>query len=115
MAVGRVALLRGLYEAHGRRDIDAALAGLTDDVAWPDVAGGTVLHGHDAVRTYWEAQFAAIDPHVVPTGFAEDDDEVVVTVEQVVRDLGGAVLREGVVTHTYTFRGDLVAAMEVGD
>jgi ketosteroid isomerase-like protein len=105
--------LRGLYEAHGRRDIDGALAGLTDDVAWPNVAAGTVLHGHDEVRAYWEAQFAAIDPHVEPTAFAADGDDVAVTVHQVVRDLDGAILRDSVVTHTYTFRGDRVAAMRV--
>ena len=99
---------------HGRRDIEGALTMLTPDVEWPNVAEGRVLHGRDEVRAYWTAQFAAIDPHVEPTAIAEQGDTVVVTVHQVVRDLEGAVLHDSMVTHTYTFKGDLVASMHVG-
>lgn len=106
--------LRELYAMHGRRDIEGALAMLTPDVEWPNVAERTVLHGHDAVRAYWTAQFATIDPRVEPTAFAGQGDDVVVTVAQVVRDLDGNVIHEAVVTHTYTFDDDLVASMRVG-
>ena len=109
----REALLRDLYEAHGRRDIEAALAVFTEDVEWPDVAGGTGLHGHDEVRAYWTKQFAEIDPHVTPRTITLEGDRAVVTVDQVVRALDGTLLREGEVTHTYTFRGDRIAAMQV--
>jgi hypothetical protein len=109
----REAMLRELYQAHARRDIDAALARFTDDVAWPDVANGRTLHGHDEVRSYWTAQFATIDPQATPTEITVDDDRAVVAVHQVVRNLDGEVMLETDVTHTYTFRGDLVAAMEV--
>jgi hypothetical protein len=111
--VDRESFLRRLYEAHARRDIDSALAGLTDDVAWPNVAAGTVLHGHEQVREYWMEQFKAIDPRVEPVTFEEDGDTMAVTVHQVVRDLEGAVLSDSMVMHTYTFRGDLIAAMVV--
>ena len=108
-------LLRYLYDAHSRRDIDAALAFFTDDVEWPNVAEGTVLHGHDAVRAYWTTQFATIDPHVEPVAFTTNGDQVAVTVHQVVRDMAGVVLRDSTVMHTYTFRDGLVAAMRVDD
>jgi hypothetical protein len=36
-----------------------------------------------------------------------------VTVHQIARSLDGSVLSEGPVIHTYTFRGDLVAQMDV--
>jgi hypothetical protein len=111
----RQELLRYLYDAHSRRDIDAALAFFTDDVEWPNVAEGTVLHGQDAVRAYWTAQFATIDPHVDPVAFATVDDRVAVTVHQVVRDLAGVVIRDSTVTHTYRFHDGLVAAMRVDD
>ena len=106
-------LLVELYEAHGRRDIEAALRHFTDDVAWPDVAKARTIHGHDAVRAYWTAQFAEIDPHVDPTTITLDGDTAVVEVHQVVRALDGSLLAEQDVIHTYTFRDDLIAAMEV--
>ena len=109
----REALLRRLYDAHTRRDIEAALAGLTADVAWPNVAKGIVLHGRDEVRAYWTDQFASIDPHVEPRSIAAggSPDEVVVRVHQVIRSLDGALLRDGEVTHVFTFRDDLVCRM----
>jgi len=113
MAIDRDQLLRDLYDAHGRRDIDAALAVFTDDVEWPDVAGGTTLHGHDAIRAYWTKQFAEIDPHVDPTAIELEGDRAVVTVHQVVRALDGTLLQEGTVTHTYAFRDDQIASMRV--
>ena len=108
------ARLRELYAMHGRRDIEGALAMLAPDVEWPNVAEGTVLHGHDEVRAYWTGQFATIDPHVEPTAFADEGETVVVTVHQVVRDLEGTALHDSMVTHTYTFEGSLIAAMHVG-
>ena len=113
--MNREALLRELYAAHARRDIAAALAALTDDVEWPNVAAGTVLHGHDEARAYWTDQFASIDPQVEPIAFHTNGDDVVVTVHQLVRDLAGNVLHDSLVTHTFTFHGDLIARMRVSE
>ena len=107
------AFLRRLYELHGARDVEGALAMFTDDVEWPDVAGGRTLHGKDEVRAYWTKQFAEIDPHVEPTAIEVDGDAAAVTVHQVVRALDGTLLREATVTHTYSFHGDLVRRMAV--
>jgi ketosteroid isomerase-like protein len=106
-------VLRGLYAAFNDRDVDRLLAAMTQDVDWPNVLEDTRVHGPDAVRTYWEAQFAAIDPHVDPVAIETTGDTAVVTVHQVVRDLDGNVLADQVVEHVYRFRDALVARMDV--
>src|SRR5450755_736887 len=52
-------LLRRAYRLFNERRIDALLELMTEGVEWPNVASGTVLHGREAIRPYWEAQFAA--------------------------------------------------------
>ena len=106
-------VIRELYDAHGRRDIEHALGHLTEDVSWPDVAGGTTLHGHDEVRRYWTEQFATIDPHVEPRQVDIEGDTARVRVHQVVRDLDGNLLHDGTVVHVFTFAADRVREMRV--
>jgi hypothetical protein len=107
-------LLRRAYEAFNARDVDGALALMHPDVDWPNgMEGGREL-GHDAVRAYWTRQFGMIDSHVEPVGFESDaDGRVVVDVHQVVRDLDGELLSDGLVQHVYTFRNGLVTHMEI--
>ena len=107
-------LLRRAYEAFNARDVDGALALMHPDVEWPNgMEGGREL-GHDAVRAYWTRQFGMIDSHVEPVGFVSDaDGRVVVDVHQVVRDLDGELLSDGLVQHVYTFRNGLVTHMEI--
>jgi GNAT superfamily N-acetyltransferase len=81
---------------------------MVDDVDWPDVAAGTRLRGHDAVRRYWESQFGTIDPRVDPLAFDVDRrGRWVVTVRQRIGD------RELQVEHVYSFRDGKVARMDV--
>lgn len=47
------ALLTRAYESFNARDIDAALAGMTTDVEWPNAMEGGHIRGHEAVREYW--------------------------------------------------------------
>jgi nuclear transport factor 2 (NTF2) superfamily protein len=106
--------LRGLYDAFNARDIDTVLAAMTDDVDWPNAWEGGRLRGKDQVRDYWTRQWAEIDPRVEPTAFrALRDGRISVEVDQVVRDKSGALLGANNVRHQYTFRGGLVARMEV--
>ena len=108
------ARLRDLYGAFNRRDIDAAVAGMTEDVDWPNAWEGGRVRGHAEVRAYWTRQWASIDPRVEPTGFSErPGGEVAVDVDQLVRDLDGAVVAAGRVTHVYTLRDGLVARMDI--
>ena len=110
-------LLRTIYAAFNARDIDGVLAAMTDDVDWPNAWEGGRLVGHEAVRDYWTRQWAAIDPHVDPVEIGPRVGgagvRVAVQVQQVVRDLAGAVVASGTVVHVYELRDGLVARMDV--
>ncbi len=115
MSADRETLLRALYAAFDARDLDAVLAAMTPDVDWPNGWEGGRLSGRDAVRRYWERQWAEIRPSVRPTAVTERADGTVeVAVHQVVRALTGAVLDVADVRHVYTFDGDLAARMDLG-
>jgi hypothetical protein len=108
------ALLRRAYAAFNARDVDAAVALMHADVDWPNAFEGGRVRGRDAVRAYWARQFAVIDPHVMPRGFAwRDDGRVAVFVHQIVRSPAGDVLADGAVVHVYTLRDGLVERMDV--
>jgi hypothetical protein len=86
------------------------------DVDWPNGMEGGRVVGHDAVRAYWERQFALIDSRVEPVAFDElGDGRVSVRVHQRVRDPSGRVLSEGEVRHVYSFRDGLVTRMDILD
>ena len=71
---------------------------------------------HSAVRAYWLGQWEVIDPEVHPRRVRElPDGRVEVLVEQDVRDADGDLLSHAFVLHTYTFTGDLISRMDVGD
>jgi hypothetical protein len=106
--------LRELYAAFNARDLDAALAGMREDVDWPNAWEGGRLRGREAVRAYWARQWDAIDARVEPvTITTRPDGRVAVDVHQVVRELDGGLLDEGRVVHVYTLTGGLVARMDV--
>jgi ketosteroid isomerase-like protein len=107
-------LLRDLYDAFNRRDIERAVAAMRPDVDWPNAFEGGRIVGREGVRDYWTRQFAQIDPNVEPVGFSTDaDGRVAVAVQQLVRTIDGEVLADRVVTHVYAFREGLVERMDV--
>ena len=107
-------LLRGTYDAFNARDIERALVLMHPDVDWPNGMEGGRVHGHDAVREYWTRQFGLIDSRVDPEAFSErGDGSIAVRVHQVVRDLSGALLSDGYVTHVYHFDGRVVSRMDI--
>jgi len=106
--------LRQAYVAFNAKQIDSVLALLHPDVDWPNALEGGRLHGHSAVREYWQHQFDAMSPQLEPTGFRElPDGRVAVDVHQTVRDSSGIKLGEAAVTHVYTFTNGLVTRMDV--
>jgi hypothetical protein len=108
-------LLNAAYAAFNSRDIDAALALMTPDVAWPKAFKGGFVRGPEEVRAYWTEQWSEIDPNVEPVSFhSEEGGGVLVEVRQLVRDLEGAVLADVNVGHRFTFEDGLIKAMEVG-
>ena len=110
-----IKLLRAAYMAFNARDIDAALATMTADVAWPKAFKGGFVRGPEEVRAYWTEQWSEINPHVEPVVFyPEDAGRILVNVHQVVRDLAGAVLADEHVGHRFTLAHGLIQAMEFG-
>ena len=108
--------LRSLYEAFNARDVETCLAGMTPDVDWANGWEGGRVVGRDAVRDYWQRQWAAIDSTAEPTAVSERPDGAVeVAVHLVARDHDGNVLSEGDARHVYDFRGDLVERMTIED
>ena len=109
-----IELLHAAYAAFNARDIDAALALMTPDVAWPRAFKGGFIRGSEEVRAYWTEQWSEIDPHVEPTIFyPEDAGHIVVAVHQVVRDLAGAILADERVGHCFTIEHGLIQSMEI--
>ena len=110
-----IELLRAAYAAFNARDIDAALALMTSDVAWLKAFKGGFVRGPEEVRAYWTEQWSEINPSVEPVSFhPQDAERILVEVHQVVRDLAGAVLADEHVGHRFTLARGLIQAMEVG-
>ncbi len=103
------------YSAFNGRDIDGALALMTEDVRWPKASEGGAVVGKEEIRAYWTRQWGEFDPRVEPIAMSEDEGgRVRVRVHQVVKSLEGEVLADGEVLHVFTVRGGLIAAMELG-
>ena len=110
----RYDLLRQVYAAFNARDIDTVLAAMHPDVDWPNGWEGGRVFGREGVRDYWTRQWAAIDPHVEPTGFETDDrGRAVVKVHTTVRDLEGHVVAEHDIEHVYAIEDGLIRSMEI--
>ena len=107
-------LLRAAYAAFNARNIDAALALMTSDVAWPRAFKGGFVRGPEEVRAYWTEQWSEIDPHVEPLVFhREGSGRNLVEVRQIVRDLTGSVLADERVGHRFSLQRGLIERMEV--
>jgi len=109
-----IELLRAAYAAFNARNIDAALALMTPDVAWPRAFKGGFVRGPEEVRAYWTEQWSEIDPHVEPVAFhPEGGGRILVEARQVVRDLTGSVLADERVGHRFSLQRGLIERMEV--
>jgi len=107
-------IITRIYDAFNKRDIDRVFAMMWPDVDWPNGVEGGRLRGFDEVRAYWLRQWGSINPNVVPIRLSEDDDgNTVVDVHQLIRDLSGAVIKDHLVQHVYSFRNGLIDRMEI--
>lgn len=104
------------YSAFNKRDIDGALALMTEDVSWPKASEGGKVVGKEEIRAYWIRQWSEFDPHVEPLAITEGNGgQVRVKVHQVVRSLQGDVLSDSEVLHVFIVNNGLIAAMDLGD
>lgn len=109
-------IIEQAYSAFNERDIDGALALMSEDVDWPKASEGGRVVGKEEIRAYWTRQWREFDGHVEPLAITvADEGSVRVRVHQVVRNLQGEVLSDSEVLHLFTMNGGLIAAMHLGD
>jgi len=109
-------LIEQAYSAFNKRDIDGALALMTQDVSWPKASEGGKVVGKEEIRAYWTRQWGEFDPYVEPLAMTEEDGgKTRVRVHQLVKSLQGDVLSDSEVLHVFTVDSGLIAAMDLGN
>ena len=109
-------LIEQAYSAFNKRDIDGALALMTQDVSWPKASEGGKVVGKEEIRAYWTRQWGEFDPCVEPLAMTEEDGgKTRVRVHQLVKSLQGDVLSDSEVLHVFTVNSGLIAAMDLGN
>jgi hypothetical protein len=107
-------LLAATYRAFNARQLEAVLATLHPDVAWPRAWEGDHVRGVGQVRAYWTQQWQEISPVVEPLELTRlPDGRIAVLVQQTVRDLSGQLLQAGQTRHIYTIREGLIQRMDI--
>lgn len=107
-------LIAQAYSAFNRRDIDGALALMSEDVSWPKASEGGRVVGKEEIRAYWSRQWKEFDPRVEPLEVIEQAGGIAeVRVHQLVKSLGGDVLSDSEVWHAYTIADGLIERMDI--
>ena len=102
------------YAAFNRRDIESALALMSETVSWPRASEGGRVVGKEEIRAYWMRQWKEFDPHVEPIEVIDrEDGKADVRVHQVVKSLGGDVLSDSEVWHVHTIAHGLIERMDL--
>jgi hypothetical protein len=108
-------LIAQIYSAFNRRDVDRALAFMSDSVSWPKASEGGRVIGKEEIRAYWSRQWKEFDPHVEPLEVIDQGTgKVQVRVHQLVKNLSGDVLSDSEVWHNYTMANGLIERMDIG-
>jgi hypothetical protein len=103
-----------VYAAFNQRNIDGALALMSESVSWPKASEGGRAVGKEEIRAYWRRQWKEFDPHVTPIEVIDHGaGKIDVRVHQLVKSLGGDVLSDSEVWHFYTTRDALIERMDL--
>ena len=87
---------------------------MSEDVLWPNGWENGCVKGHSEVRDYWTKQWKSISPKVEPVAIkAKEKHKYEVAVHQIIKDLGGKLLSDGIVKHIYQFENSLIKSMEI--
>jgi hypothetical protein len=107
-------LIAQAYSAFNDRDIDGALALMSENVSWPKASEGGRVVGKEEIRSYWTRQWKEFDPHVEPLQVIDREGGIAeVKVHQLVKSLGGEVLSDSEVWHVYTIANGLIERMDI--
>jgi hypothetical protein len=112
--MGTKTLIANAYQAFNQRDVESALALMSDDVSWPKASEGGRVVGKEEIRSYWQRQWSEFDPHVEPIELIErEDGKTEVRVHQLVKNLAGDVLSDSEVWHVYTIANGVIKRMDL--
>jgi hypothetical protein len=107
-------LIEQAYFAFNNRDIDSALALMSENVSWPKASEGGRVVGKEEIRSYWTRQWQEFDPHVEPLELVDQvGSQTHVRVHQLVKSISGDVLSDSEVWHVYTFANGLIERMDL--
>ena len=107
-------LIAQAYSAFNHRDIDSALALMSENVSWPKASEGGRVVGKEEIRSYWTRQWMEFDPHVEPLEVIDQEGGITeVKVHQLVKSLGGDVLSDSEVWHVHTIANGLIERMDL--
>jgi hypothetical protein len=107
-------LIAHAYSAFNHRDIDSALALMSENVSWPKASEGGQVIGKEEIRSYWIRQWKELDPHVEPLEVIVQEGGITdVKVHQLVKSLGDDVLSDSEVWHVYTIANGLIERMDL--
>src|ERR1700744_316466 len=107
-------LIAEAYSAFNHRDIDGALALMSENVSWPKASEGGRVVGKEEIRADWTRQWKEFDPHVEPLEVIDREGGITeVKVHQLVKSLGGDVLSDSEVWHIYTIANGLIERMDL--
>jgi ketosteroid isomerase-like protein len=121
MSQANIELVRRGIEAFNRRDFDAALATVRDDVTWERFlsraeADTAEVRGKEELRAVWESQVEAVDIRLEPEEFIAAGDKVIVPSRMVARGTGSEIALSAPVTWVWTIDADgLLASVEAFD
>lgn len=102
------------YNELNARDLDAALARLHPDVAWPSGWGGGSLVGTEALREHLTRYWSTMQPELTPVrSHRVEGGWIEVDVHQIVRNLDGVVLTDNTLVHAFRERAGLFDRMEL--
>jgi hypothetical protein len=109
-------LIARAYSAFNQRDVDGALALMSENVSWPKASEGGRVVGKEEIRAYWTRQWKEFAPYVEPLEVMErEGGRTEVKVRQLVKSLGGEVLSDSEVRHVYTIANGLIERMDLGE
>lgn len=107
-------LISEVYSAFNKRDVDATLALMSENVNWPKASEGGRVVGKQNISEYWTRQWTHFNPHVEVLEVVEHNNSMTqVRVHQLVRNLEGDVLSDTELWHIYTIHNNLIERMDI--
>ena len=102
-------LLLAAYRDFNAHDSDAIRPILHPSVVWQNGIDGSVLHGAEALISYWKQLWETVDPQLEPRTITQNESgRWVVEVHHVIRNRNGRRLEDKILRHVYSIENGLI-------